>query len=80
MSAEQILAHTTEYITNNAVDGWAKLGSTITGLKTNPALRWVNPLEIKNAVESAFNQSFGAKEAAKPKPKVKRLSPNLKNA
>lgn len=34
-------------------------------------LRWANALELKNAVESAFTEKFGAKGAAKPKGKVR---------
>jgi glutaminyl-tRNA synthetase len=46
------------------------MGAAITALKNTPGLRWVNPLELKNAVESALTDRFGAKEAAKPKGKV----------
>ena len=46
------------------------MGAAITALKNTPTLRWVNPLELKNAVESALTARFGAKEAAKPKGKV----------
>lgn len=59
-----------EYIKTNAVSGWANLGAVIGNLKTSPELRWANPLELKNTVERAFSESFGAKEAAKPKAKV----------
>jgi glutaminyl-tRNA synthetase len=52
------------------VSGWASLGAVIGGVKNIPALRWANPLDIKNAVERVFTQAFGAKEAAKPKAKV----------
>lgn len=34
-----------------------------------PELRWASPLDIKNAVEKAFSDKFGAKEAAPPKGK-----------
>ena len=46
------------------------MGAAITALKNTPALRWVIPLEIKNAVESALTDRFGAKGEAKPKGKV----------
>jgi glutaminyl-tRNA synthetase len=61
-----------EYISSGveAVTGWANLGKTISGVKSTPGLRWADPLEIKNAVESTFTSRFGAKEAAKPKGKV----------
>lgn len=60
----------TEYIKANAVAGWTNLGSTITGLKNTPELRWASPLDLKNAVEKAFLETFGAKETAKAKAKV----------
>ena len=47
------------------------MGAAITALKNVPALRWVNPLELKNAVESALTDRFGAKKAARPKSKVR---------
>jgi glutaminyl-tRNA synthetase len=46
------------------------MGAAITALKNTPTLRWVNPLELKNAVESALTNRFGAKESARPKGKV----------
>jgi glutaminyl-tRNA synthetase len=58
------------YIRENAVTGWPNLGSVISGVKGSPALRWANPLEVKNAVEKVFTETFGAKEAVKPKAKV----------
>ncbi|KII94900.1 hypothetical protein PLICRDRAFT_128224 [Plicaturopsis crispa FD-325 SS-3] len=57
------------YIKENAVTGWANLSAAITGLKKTPDLRWASPLELKNAIEKAFTDTFGAKEAAKPKGK-----------
>lgn len=59
------------YIRENAVAGWPNLGSVISGVKARPALRWANPLEIKNTVERAFIETFGAKETVKPKAKVR---------
>ena len=53
------------------------MGPAITALKNTPALRWVNPLELKNAVESALTVRFGAKEAARPKGKVRVRSGKL---
>ena len=47
------------------------MGAAITHLRNTPGLRWVNPLEIKNAVESALTDRFGAKGEAKPKSKVR---------
>ncbi|ESK94428.1 glutamine-trna ligase [Moniliophthora roreri MCA 2997] len=69
ITAEELLNHVSEYIMSNAVAGWEKLGPTISGVKSVPALRWANPLEIKNTVENAFVKTFGPKEAAKPKGK-----------
>ncbi|THH31316.1 hypothetical protein EUX98_g2879 [Antrodiella citrinella] len=65
----EIAAHATAYITSSAASGWANLGAVISGLKGLPDLRWASPLDVKNAVETAFTQKFGAKEAAKPKGK-----------
>lgn len=62
-----------EYVTSSALAGWNNLGQAIGGLKSTD-LRWASPLELKNAVEAAFLEKFGAKEAAKPKGKV---SPHL---
>lgn len=59
-----------EYVDSPAVSGWAGMGAAITALRNTPGLRWVNPLEIKNAVESALTDRFGAKGEAKPKGKV----------
>jgi len=50
------------------------MGAAITALRNTPALRWANPLEVKNAVESALADRFGAKEATKPKSKVRPLA------
>jgi glutaminyl-tRNA synthetase len=47
------------------------MGAAITALRNTPALRWANPLEVKNAVEVALADRFGAKEMAKPKTKVR---------
>lgn len=63
-------ARVVEYITSNPVPGWASLGPVISAVKGAPELRWANPLEVKNTVESVFTETFGAKEAAKPKGKV----------
>ena len=46
------------------------MGATLGALKSTE-LRWANALELKNAVEDAFLQKFGPKEAAKPKGKVR---------
>ncbi|RDB22773.1 putative glutamine--tRNA ligase [Hypsizygus marmoreus] len=59
----------TKYITTNALPGWASLGPTISALKGTPELRWANPLDVKNAVDKMFTETFGPKEASKPKGK-----------
>ena len=53
------------------------MGAATSALRNAPRLRWVNPLEIKNAVESALTDRFGAKGEAKPKGKVGFASPGL---
>ncbi len=59
-----------DYVASSAYTGWNNLGAAIGGLKGTD-LRWANALELKNAVESAFTEKFGAKGAAKPKAKVR---------
>jgi hypothetical protein len=66
----ELLAQINKYITTNTVPGWASLGPAISAVKSTPELRWANPLDVKNAVEKAFTDNFGPKEAAKPKGKV----------
>lgn len=70
ITSEELDDAVTSYIRENSVTGWPNLGSVISGVKASPALRWANPLEVKNAVEKAFTETFGTKEAAKPKAKV----------
>ncbi|KAI0082442.1 glutamine-tRNA ligase [Panus rudis PR-1116 ss-1] len=65
----EIATHVANYITSAAVSGWANLGQVIGGLRSSPELRWANALEVKNAVEAAFTERFGAKETAKSKGK-----------
>ncbi|EEB90522.1 hypothetical protein MPER_11259, partial [Moniliophthora perniciosa FA553] len=73
VTAEELLNHVSEYITSNAVAGWEKLGPTISGVKSIPALRWANPHEIKHAVENTLMKKFGPKENAKGGPLSKLL-------
>ena len=42
--------------------GWNGLSKTTGQMKTADSLRWVNPLELKTAVEQVFVQRFGKKE------------------
>ncbi|KAL4076149.1 glutaminyl-tRNA synthetase [Scleroderma citrinum] len=65
----QLGQHVKEYIDANSVTNWSHLGAVIGGIKNIPALRWANPLDVKNAVERIFTETFGAKETTKPKVK-----------
>ncbi|KIJ20332.1 hypothetical protein PAXINDRAFT_166411 [Paxillus involutus ATCC 200175] len=76
ITSEQLDASVRKYIETNAVSGWANLGAVISGVKNNPSLRWASPLEIKNAVERVFAETFGAKEVGKPKAKEPRKEAN----
>lgn len=44
----------------------------IGGLKNAPDLRWASPLELKNAVEKTFVDTFGSKEEALAKLKAEK--------
>ena len=68
----EIALQVANYITSSAASSWANLDTILGGLRTTPDLRWANPLEVKSAVEAAFTEKFGAKEAGKPKGKVSR--------
>ena len=70
ITAEELANRVKEYVSSSAITGWNNLGAAIGGLKATD-LRWANALELKNAVESAFTEKFGAKGAAKPKGKVR---------
>ena len=70
ITQEALSSAVSEHVKSPAVTGWASMGAAITQLRNTPGLRWVNPLEIKNAVESAMTNRFGAKGEAKPKSKV----------
>lgn len=71
ITPEALFNAVSEYVNSSAVTGWANMGAAITALRNTPALRWANPLEVKKAVESTLADRFGAKEAAKPKSKVR---------
>ncbi|KAI0700781.1 glutaminyl-tRNA synthetase [Cytidiella melzeri] len=76
ITANELAAQVSDYLASIAVSGWSNLGAVIGSLKSTD-LRWANPLELKNAVEAAFTDKFGAKEAAKPKgkePKMERAT------
>ncbi|EJF62807.1 glutaminyl-tRNA synthetase [Dichomitus squalens LYAD-421 SS1] len=74
ITAEQLAARVTEYISSSAYTGWNNLGAAIGGLK-NTDLRWANALELKNAVEKAFTEKFGAKQSGKPAAKEAKKEP-----
>lgn len=75
ITPEALANAVSEYVNSPAVTGWTNMGAAITALKSTPELRWVNPLELKNAVESSLTVRFGVKEAAKPKGKVRLFTP-----
>ncbi|KAI0772040.1 glutaminyl-tRNA synthetase [Trametes elegans] len=64
----ELVSRVKDFVASGSFAGWNNLGAAISGLKSTD-LRWANPLELKNAVESAFTEKFGAKEAAKTKGK-----------
>ncbi|GBE80034.1 Probable glutamine--tRNA [Sparassis crispa] len=68
VTPEQLSSQVASYVTSSASAGWNNLGAVIGSLK-GTELRWANPLELKNAVERAFAEKFGPKEASKPKGK-----------
>lgn len=76
ITPEQLVIRVKDYIASSSATGWANLGPTLGALKTSD-LRWANPLELKSAVENAFTDRFGPKEAAKPKGKVDRYMSTL---
>ncbi|THV08374.1 glutaminyl-tRNA synthetase [Dendrothele bispora CBS 962.96] len=69
ITPEELFSQVTSYMSSNAVAGWNNLGATMGGVKAIPSLRWASPLEIKNAVEKAFLDAFGPKQAPQPKAK-----------
>lgn len=71
ITLEELRSYILTYITTNSVLGWANLGPTINALKGTPELRWASPLDVKTAVDAVFLDTFGPKEATKPKAKVR---------
>ncbi|KAI9507513.1 glutamine-tRNA ligase [Russula earlei] len=69
ITPEELSNAVSDYVYSSAVMGWASMGAAITALRNTPELRWVNPLEIKNTVESALAVRFGAKDVSNPKNK-----------
>ena len=72
ITLEELHTRATSYIATNAISGWQSLSSVIGGLKNTPDLRWASPLDLKNAVESAFVGVFGSKEEALAKLKAEK--------
>jgi glutaminyl-tRNA synthetase len=72
ITPEELYARATTYIAANTISGWSSLSSAIGGLKNAPDLRWANPLELKNAVEKVFVDTFGSKEEALAKLKAEK--------
>lgn len=73
ITPEEIVSKASDYLSTNAAAGWNNLGAVISSLRTTPDLRWASPVEVKNAVEKIFLQTFGPREAAKAKAKVRSL-------
>ncbi|KAL5527371.1 hypothetical protein ACEPAG_6162 [Sanghuangporus baumii] len=67
ITAEELFSKIDAYISAAALSGWENLSATISALKSSPELRWANPLELKNAVEKVFTNTFGEKAAVKAK-------------
>ncbi|KAG6869339.1 hypothetical protein C0993_000092 [Termitomyces sp. T159_Od127] len=79
ITSEELNDRVTKYIRSKAIAGWSSLGAVISALRATPEIRWANPLDVKNAVEKIFTETFGTKEAAKPKGKEpKDAKPNVK--
>jgi hypothetical protein len=71
ITPEELYKYVTDSIASVSAAGWANLSAVIGAVRAKPELRWANALEIKNTVEQAFTDTFGAKTAAKPKGKVR---------
>ncbi|KAJ7683991.1 tRNA synthetases class I, catalytic domain-containing protein [Mycena rosella] len=80
ITAAELYAQIAKYTTSAGIAGWASLGQVISGVKNIPEFRWANTLEVKNTVEKVFNDTFGAKEAAKPKGKEPKKAAPVKAA
>ena len=63
---ETITSTIASYMSENAAalaeSTWNSLPSSMTALKLTDELRWANPLEIKQSIESAFTAAFGTKD------------------
>jgi len=72
ITPEELYTRATSYISSNAISGWPSLSAVIGGLKNTPDLRWASPLDLKNAVERAFVDTFGSKDEALAKLKAEK--------
>ncbi|UZJ54985.1 hypothetical protein CBS101457_004305 [Exobasidium rhododendri] len=49
---------------------WSALSSIMVAMRSDPALRWANPLDIKNAVEKSLETLYGPKSQQAPPAKA----------
>ena len=83
MSVDDIQGHVQAYTDKNTstieTQRWLALSPIMTAMRSEPALRWAAPLDIKNVVEGYLDKRFGpkgaqapaAKPAKEPKPAAK---------
>jgi hypothetical protein len=69
ITPEQVYEHAKSSM--SAASSWASLGAVISAAKSLPELRWASPLEVKNAVEKVFTETFGPKGTTSKAPKIK---------
>ncbi|KAK0206347.1 glutamine-tRNA ligase [Desarmillaria ectypa] len=69
ISPEDVYDKVSSYIKDNIVTGWNSLGSVISAIRSTPELRWATPVEVKNAAEKVFTETFGPKDNSKGKGK-----------
>ncbi|EKM80055.1 hypothetical protein AGABI1DRAFT_106338 [Agaricus bisporus var. burnettii JB137-S8] len=68
ITPKELLDQVQNYLASNPATGWTSLGTTLNVLRGSSEFRWANPLEVKDAVEKVFLETFGPKVA---KAKVK---------
>ncbi|KDQ20591.1 hypothetical protein BOTBODRAFT_40718 [Botryobasidium botryosum FD-172 SS1] len=73
LSPEEVYALVSDYVSSASVEGWSALSSVLGNIKSTNPLRWASTLEIKNSVERVFNETWGPKEASKPKAKESKV-------
>lgn len=69
ITPKELLDQVQNYLASNPATGWTSLGTTLNVLRGSSEFRWANPLEVKDAVEKVFLETFGPK-VAKAKVKV----------